>query len=160
MGIYFLDTSALVKKYVSEPGSDWITAQYHPKQENTLIISQATLVEAIASFCRKARDQNIAQRISEAERDRIIALFRQDTRKRYSIVRVTSSIYTFAGNLCRVHNLRAYDAIQLACALIVRNKLAAIDIEAPTFISSDTELLRIAKAEGLSIVNPTQEIRH
>lgn len=28
MGMYFLDTSALVKIYVSEPGSDWAITQY------------------------------------------------------------------------------------------------------------------------------------
>ena len=160
MGIYFLDTSALVKNYVSESGSDWVIAQYHLKRDHTLIISQATLVEAIASFCRKARDQNINQRISEAERDRIIALFRQDTQRRYCVARVTSAIYIFAGDLCRVHKLRAYDAIQLACALVVRKKLADIDVEAPTFVSADIELLNIAHEEGLSIINPVQEVRH
>ena len=40
MGIYFLDTSALVKNYVSESGSDWVIAQYYLKRDTTLIISQ------------------------------------------------------------------------------------------------------------------------
>jgi predicted nucleic acid-binding protein len=59
------------------------------------------------------------------------------------------------GDLCRFHRLRAYDAVQLACALEVRNKLAALGILAPTFVSADTELLNIAKAEGLIIENPS-----
>ncbi len=154
MGVYFLDTSALVKRYVTEPGSAWMIAQCQPEAGHTLIVSQATLVEAVATFCRKARQQDLSQRISDAERDHIITLFRRDAR-RYSIVKVTSTIYTYAGDLCRVHSLRAYDAVQLACALVVRNKLAAMDIQAPTFVSADTELLNIAKDEGLSIEDPS-----
>jgi uncharacterized protein len=151
---YFLDTSALVKRYVSEPGSEWVIAQCQQEADNTIIISQATLVEAVATFCRKAREQDLNQRITEVDRDRNIMLFRQDTQRQYNLVRVTDTIYTHAGDLCRFHRLRAYDAVQLICALEVRNKLAALGILAPTFVSADTELLNMAKAEGLSIENP------
>ena len=154
MGSYFLDTSALVKRYVTEPGSEWVEMRCRPAAENTIIISQATLVEAVATFCRKAREQNISQRISEADRDWNITLFRQDVRQQYNVVRVTSTIYSRAGDLCRLHRLRAYDAVQLACTLAVRSKLAALGIQAPTFVSADTDLLDIASAEGLSIENP------
>ena len=70
-------------------------------------------------------------------------------------MRVTSTIYTYAGDLCRLHRLRAYDAVQLACALVIRNKLAVLGIQAPTFVSADAELLNIANIEGLSIENPS-----
>ena len=155
MGTYFFDTSALVKRYVTEIGSAWVMAQCRSESGHTLIISQATLVEAIATFCRKARQQDISQSISQAERDRNIMLFRRDVRRRYNVVRVTSTIYTYAGDLCRLHRLRAYDAVQLACALVIRNKLAVLGIQAPTFVSADAELLNIANIEGLSIENPS-----
>src|SRR5205085_1079426 len=77
-------------------------------------------------------------------------LFRQDVRQQYNVVRVTATLYTRAGDLCRLHRLRAYDAVQLACALAVRNKLASLGIQALTFVSADTELLAIASAEGLN----------
>lgn len=63
-------------------------------------------------------------------------------------------MYTRAGDLCRVHRLRTYDAVQLACALAVRDKLAAIGAQAPVFVSADNDLLDIAQNEGLSIKNP------
>jgi len=154
MGNYFLDTSALVKRYVTEPGSEWVEVQCRSAAENTIIILQATLVEVVATFCRKAREQNVSQRISEADRDWNITLFRQDVRQQYNVVRVTAALYTRAGDLCRLHRLRAYDAVQLACALAVRNKLALLGIQALTFVSADTDLLDIASAEGLSIENP------
>jgi hypothetical protein len=128
-------------------------ARCQPEEGHTLIISQATLVEAVASFCRKAREQNLSQCISKTERDRNIALFRQDTRQQYSLVRVNSTIYSQEGDLCRFHRLRAYDAVQLACALEVRSTLAALGVSL-TFVSADNDLLNIAHLEGLSIENP------
>lgn len=114
---------------------------------------KATLAEAIAAFCRKARAQDFSQRISEAERDQNIELFRRDAQRQYNLVRVTSTIYTQAGDLCRFHRLRAYDAVQLACALEVRKTLTALGI-APSFVSSDADLLSIAQAAGLRVENP------
>jgi len=92
MATYFLDTSAIVKRYVTEPGSAWVITHCQPEVGHTLIISQATLVEAVAAFCRKAREQNLSQRISEADRDRNIRLFRQDTQQQYSLVRVSPTM--------------------------------------------------------------------
>lgn len=154
MGVYFLDTSALVKRYVAESGSLWVADLYRRELDNTLIISQATLVEAVATFCRKAREQNISQRISEEDRDRLIAIFRRDVRNRYNVVRITSSICNRAGDLCRIHKLRAYDAMQLASSLTMLDKLAELGISLPVFVSADTELLNAAHVEGLEIENP------
>src|SRR5205823_8639603 len=103
MPIYFLDTSALVKRYVAEIGSDWVIGQCQPGTDNTIIISQATLVEAVTAFCRKAREENLSQRITEDERDRNIMLFRRHARRQYTVVQVTSAVYTQAGDLCRIH---------------------------------------------------------
>jgi predicted nucleic acid-binding protein len=150
MGTFFLDTSALVKRYVAEKGQMWVTNLYQPTAGHIFMISQATLAEAVAAFCRKAR----AQAISEAERDQVIALFRQDVRRRYRIERVTTALYTHAGDLCRVHTLRAYDAIQLACALSAADKLTAIGAAPPIFVSADADLLAMAAAEGLATENP------
>ncbi len=50
MGSYFLDTSALVKKYMTEMGSLWMIALCRCESEHTLIISQATLVEAVSKI--------------------------------------------------------------------------------------------------------------
>ncbi len=153
MRSYFLDTSAIIKRYVDEIGSEWVTEVCQPSTENTIIISQITLVEAVAAFCRKAREQQLSQRISETERDKIIENFRRHAKRQYNMVRVIPTIYTQAGELCRIHRLRAYDAMQLACALKTRTTLAPLGI-APTFVTADINLLNIAQAEGLDIENP------
>jgi len=44
MGSYFLDTSAIVKRYVpAEQGHTWVAALCHPAQGHKLYISQAAL---------------------------------------------------------------------------------------------------------------------
>ena len=63
-------------------------------------------------------------------------------------------IYTAAGNLCRTHRLRAYDAVQLACALALREQTRANKLPDPIFVCADNNLLSIASAEGLDIDNP------
>lgn len=155
MTLNFLDTSAIVKRYFQEQGHEWIETLHDPAQGHGLYIAQAALVEVVASICRKAREQNMPIE----ERDTIIADFRRDVQSIYSVWLVDNALYAAAGNLCRTHRLRAYDAIQLACALAVREDVFATQpLEAQSheflFVSADLGLLAIAQAEGLSIKNP------
>lgn len=151
MATYFLDTSAVVKRYVpAEQGHAWIVALCDPAQGHELYISQVALVEVVAAMCRKVREKSI----TTADQDQLIARFRRDVQNDYDLWRVTTAIYTSAGNLCRLHRLRAYDAVQLACALGLRNKALAIQVPAPIFVCADDDLINIAIEEGLSFENP------
>jgi predicted nucleic acid-binding protein len=155
MALYFLDSSAIVKQYFQEPGHEWIETLHDPAQGHGFYIAQAALAEVVASICRKAREQNMPLE----ERDITIADFRRDVQNIYSMWLVDTALYTAAGNLCRTHRLRAYDAIQLACALAVREDVfatqpLAAQLNEYLFVSADLGLLAIARAEGLSIENP------
>ena len=157
MAIYFLDSSAIVKRYFQEQGHDWIETLHDPAQGHELYIAQAALVEVVASVCRKAREQNMPLE----ERDTTIDDFRRDVQSIYSVWLVDNALYITAGNLCRSHRLRAYDAIQLACAIAVREDSLVnqpSETEPPDFmfVSADLGLLTIALAEGFSIENPNK----
>ncbi|MEO7022330.1 MAG: type II toxin-antitoxin system VapC family toxin [Ktedonobacteraceae bacterium] len=158
MSVLFFDTPALIKRYLAEKGCAWVRAQCHANAGHTIVISQATSVEAVAALCRKGREINPAQRITLDERDKQIRIFREDTQLEYFIIPVTASIYEKAGDLCRTHQLRAYDAIQLACALTSSDKLARSGEPAPIFVSADDKLLEIARAEGFTIENPNHSL--
>jgi len=151
MSIYFLDSSAIAKRYVSEQGHTWIISLCDPEQNHELYISQAALVEVVAAICRRTREQSI----TITDRDRLIHAFRLDCMNNYNILRITSPICTSAGNLCRSYRLRAYDAVQLACALRLRDKALAKEMEAPIFVSADNELLSFAAVEELIVENPS-----
>lgn len=154
MSVLFMDTSALMKRYLAEKGDVWVRTQCHANADHTIVISRATSVEAVATLCRKAREINPAHRITLDERDQQIKIFRQDLRLEYSIVEVTPMLYKRAGDLCRTRQLRACDAIQLACALKAHKKLAAISRTPFVFVSADDKLLDIARAKGFAVENP------
>ena len=116
MATYFLDTSALIKRYILEQGSAGIVALCDPAQGNTIYISQAARIEVVSAICRRAREQSITL----DERNELIQKFREDSQRVYNTWTVTTEIYDAAGELCRSHPLRAYDAVQLAYVLAIR----------------------------------------
>jgi predicted nucleic acid-binding protein len=156
VGTYFLDTSAIVKRYCLERGQSWVRGLCNPLQDHVLFISQAALVEVVTAFCRKAylRDISISQR------DDFIYAFRTDCENTYIIEPVTDAIYTAAGNLCRMHNLRAYDAVQLTCALNICEEALADQTPLPIFVCADKRLIEFACAEGLAADNPENHPFH
>lgn len=147
MTAYFLDTSAIVKRFATEVGHQWIVDLHNPAQQADLFISQAALVEVVSALCQKERLGSIAR----DERDALITLFRTTRQKTYNMIRVTNTTYQAAGDLCTNHRLRAYDAIQLACALSVQDNDAHMNL---IFVCADNALLSVAAAEGLQIENP------
>lgn len=55
MGVYFFESSALVKRYASETGTPWVCRLTDPTSGNEIYITRLTGVELIAAFVRKAR---------------------------------------------------------------------------------------------------------
>src|SRR5947209_18217599 len=98
MATYFLDTSALAKRYVPEQGQGWIMALCDPAQGHELYISQAALVEVVAAICRRTREQSI----TIAERDRLIEAFRQDCQNT-ALPHQESDFACFKKHLCWLH---------------------------------------------------------
>ena len=64
---------------------------------------------------------------------------------------VNPPVLEAASTLIDRHYLRAMDAIQLGCAIVARDLLAAPDMR---FVASDKTLLEAARVEGFDIWNP------
>ena len=77
---YYLDTSALFKQYVNEPGSTWLRARV--SSAVSLVSSQLLIVEAVSALNRRAREGSLAS----AEYQRVRDVFREDCRVTYQIV--------------------------------------------------------------------------
>jgi predicted nucleic acid-binding protein len=152
MATYFLDTSALVKRQVPEAGHTWVRALCDRRSGHAIVISEAALVEVVASLSRMPRES--PPRLTIGERDRLIARFQQHVRRRYFIIELNRAVLLRAAALCRAHSLRAYDTIQLACALTKRDDDPATGNPAPIFVCADANLLTVAQAEGLIVENP------
>jgi hypothetical protein len=56
---YFFDTSAVVKRYVAETGTDWVNSLLHPTARNALHVARITGVELVAAITRRSRGGSI-----------------------------------------------------------------------------------------------------
>jgi predicted nucleic acid-binding protein len=137
----YLDTSALVKLYVEEEGSSMV--RQWVDDADTVATSIIAFVEARAAFARRHREK----RISSAAHARLVRDFAADW-DRYLVLEATQPLMRLAGRLAATHALRAYDAIHLASAKILREKLA----EPVFFASWDARLAAAARKEGLEVM--------
>lgn len=150
MGIYFCDTSALVKRYVIETGSAWLTATIDPKGGNYVFIARITFVEVISAISRKERGGHIPANDSATAQTQ----FETDYSSEFVSVEIAATLILEAAKLAEKHALRGYDAVQLAAALQTQTKRAARNLPPLTLLSADTDLNAAAIAEGLTVDDP------
>lgn len=112
MAVYFFDTSAIVKRYVKEPGTAWVRAIAAPAAGNSLYLCRITAVELTSAVTRRQR----GGAISAADAAIVLTAFRQDCALQYGIVELTPGLLDSAAVIAQTHALRAYDAVQLAVA--------------------------------------------
>jgi hypothetical protein len=148
--VYFLDTSALVKKYMTETGSTWVETLTDAGSVNKIILARVTWVETLSAFTRLHRENRINLNVLT----QIINVFKSDWERQFQIVEVEKSDYEKAGELLKKHPLRAYDSIQLACALKIYSAFTRIAPQLFTFVSADDRLINAAQAEEMQIENP------
>ena len=150
MASYYLESSALVKRYVVETGTAWIRGLSAPFSGNTLFIAQITGVEAVTAITLRAR----RGATSPGDAATAIANFRRDFALGYFAVPITLAVIGRAMDLTETHGLRGYDAVQLATALQVQAQRQANGLPAIVFVSADNNLNAAATAEGLSVDDP------
>lgn len=148
--IYYLDTSALIKRYVAETGSAWIRALADPKAPNLLLTARLTIVEARSALARRRRETSI----SDDDHTFAVGMLASHALAQYHFVELEGAVVNLAGDLLDRHPLRAYDAVQLASALVINSALVAGDLAGLSFLSADDRLLNVAQAEGMRCDNP------
>ena len=139
--ILYLDTSALIKRYLTEPGSQdvktWISLA---RPVSTSIITRAEMGAAIT----KATRMNW---INSDQGQHILQLFRAEW-EIFGRLPVNEATVQRADALACQHGLRGYDAVHLACALLYRDGLG----ESITLATYDRALWLAARAEGLGLL--------
>ncbi len=114
--ILYLDTSALVKLYADEPGRQEV--QDAVQEARVVAVSEIGHVEARSALARKEREGAF----STDEHAAAVEQLRRDFREVYLPRPVTGEVIARAGDLTRKHALRAYDAVHLATALVLREE--------------------------------------
>ena len=149
MSVFFCDSSAIVKRYVAETGSAWLTAITNPKV-NRVYISRITFVEVISAITRRERGGHL----SSADADAARLTFEGDYLNEFQKVEISESLIAEAVKLAKKHALRGYDAVQLAAALETESERVAMGLPSSTLLSADNELNTAAIAEGLTVDDP------
>lgn len=150
MPSYYFDASALVKRYVDEAGSIWVRDLLTTLSDDLVAMADVTRVEVASALARRAREGVI----TIAERDALIDTFLTHADDEYSVMAAGRAVIGRAIALVQRHPLRAYDAVQLATAVTLRDSLDAFGLPPLIFVSGDTNLLSAAQAEGLRSEDP------
>ena len=138
----YLDSSAIVKRFVKEQGSERVRRII--EEEGPIATAKIAYAEIHSGLARKKHERNLAP----AEYDRICRRFELDWLA-YVRLELTDDVLSLARELIRRYPLRAFDAIHLASALILRENLG----EPITFAGADERQLQAAAHEKLSPLN-------
>jgi predicted nucleic acid-binding protein len=150
MSAYYFDTSALVKRYVAEVGSTWVRSTIARHSGHVSYASVLAQPEAISALQRKVREGHLEEDRARTLAGRVTTHFAHS----YALVAITPSVIVQACELLQHYSLRAYDALQLACAMAVRRVLQHNALPAPLFVAADDTLLAAAAGEGFVVDNP------
>ncbi len=148
---YYLDASALVKRYADERGSTWVRQITDPSAQHTILLAEITLAEVAAALAAKHRAPG---GITQEQRDRILSRFLQDCAEHFVLLPVDRLVIDRAVELTQRHRLRGYDAVQLATVLVTTETMQMQNLSAPLFVAADRDLLTAAGTERLSVENP------
>lgn len=136
--ILYLDTSALVKLYVEEDGTDVSSSAV--ERASRVVTSRVTYAEARAAFARARRERVLTASMLRTVVERLDADWAS-----YDAVEVTEPLVRRAGILAEKRGLRGFDSIHLASALEALRGVSG------TFLCWDERLARAARAERLSL---------
>ena len=148
MTVFYFDTSALVKRYVRETGTDWVRALTDPGVGNTILLAEIGMVEAAAAIAANHRAPGGIRRHA---RDVAVRLLLRHCATEYQPVPFDRTILDRALLLTPQHRLRGYDAVHLASALTANAVLIAAASPPLTLVTADRDQRDAAVREGLAI---------
>jgi predicted nucleic acid-binding protein len=143
MKLYF-DTSALVKYFYEEQGSDIVT-ELVQDESNSLFISEIAIVEFISSLHKKYRNLELSNEDLETAQNEFI-----DSLTDFTIEPFTSKVRQEAEKLIikygKEFSLKTLDAMQLATFIMITDG-------GTKFVCADDNLNRIVEFTGNQYIN-------
>jgi predicted nucleic acid-binding protein len=147
----YLDTSALVKLYVQEPGTEKMLELAHPDAGNRLVILSLSRIEFRAVVRRRAKLGDIDAELA----DELIEEFTGHLARVFQMQPINEPVMVAASNAIDNYYLRAYDAMQFGGYVTLRSSIG--EALESVFVCADNNLLKAARDQGFSVLNPTAE---
>jgi hypothetical protein len=149
MSRYFFDTSALVKRYRFEPGTEVVDRLFRDA-DSSFAISRLGVIETISALALKVRLNELPLGDYVIARKRFLGDVSEHT---LLVARLLVGHYRNAERLIDQHGterrLRTLDALQLSIALDLHQH-GRIEI----FVCADAILCEIAAIHGVATLNP------
>jgi len=139
---YYFDTSAFVKRYIQEAGSQAVRDLL--KKGGQYFISKIAYAEVLMTFRRKKEEGML----SSGDFLKCIESFEKDWQA-FNIIELSDEVLKTLRERVLKYHLRALDAVHLSSVLWLKKSISII------FACSDNTLKEKASAEGLSIWDPT-----
>lgn len=147
MGTYFFDTSALVKRYHEEDGTEQVDEMLDDEDADVLL-SSLTVVESVSAFRRKHNRREI----SESEMEQLVGVFFREALDDFVIIPLEESLLRFSFELVLQDDLRTLDSLQLSAGLSLAEQLNDV-----VFVTADEELATVGEDYGLETIVPQTE---
>jgi uncharacterized protein len=144
--LHFIDTSALLKLFLDEQGSDNMLRFIQAEDDRNKVVSALASIEARSAITRLCKGNQMSASEASLALDALVSEMRRMIEQP-----INPPVLEAANTLIDRHSLRSMDAVQLGCAVVARDLLAAPDMR---FVASDIELLVAATAEGFATWNP------
>jgi predicted nucleic acid-binding protein len=140
---YFIDTSALFKRYIPEQGTDELDNILN--QDGIFYISELTIIEVISNLKRK---NEISGEINEELYEKIKSEFFNDiAEEKIRTARISSDTIIEAINIIDQNYVTPIDSLQLAAAVQIKSEWGNV-----VFICSDEKLGSLAEKHGLEVL--------
>jgi uncharacterized protein len=146
---YFLESTAFVKLFVREPGTDALIRLMEQVEDNSKLIAASAPLEVHAAIRRKERDGGISAQDAASALD-ILSV----EASRMVQEPLNPAVLEAARKLLDRTSLRWPDALQLGAALAARDMFLGTEI---VFVSASRTLLDAAVAEGFRTFDPATD---
>lgn len=148
MANYYFDTSAMLKIYIEEDGTDRVLALVDEDRNNRLFILELTLLDARSAIGIRER----MGRISTDTANGALAQIDRDRTSLFTIQSISAPVMNEASRLIDNHPLRSLDALQLAGCILLSQTYRP----PPIFVCADYDLCDAATVERIATLNPLQ----
>ena len=149
---YYFDSSGLLKRYLTEPGTPRVFDLTRTTAGHLLFISRLTVVEIVATLARHGKQGGT---LAPDAAQQALREFRFDVAQQYYVLEIAPALMEYAEALAETYALRGADAVQLAVARAARDQAAQVGVNRFTFVSSDREQLEAARQEGMAVEDPS-----
>ena len=134
----YFDTSALIKRYVEEPGRREVVQLL---RTHNCVVSAVLPVEMRSALRRRVAEKTLDEK-------RVLAMLKRFAADRsfWTVIEVSGEVLATAETLSAAHPLRALDAIHVASA-----RLFAARIPSPAFIFVSADIRQTTAAGALAM---------